>query len=62
MTTDDQIRKILNEEDIERLRNRFLCTLKDMDGGGNRFFNFAKFMNKWDLVDTIFPSNARSYS
>lgn len=54
MTTDDQIRKILNEEDIERLRNRFLCTLKDMDGG-IASSTLPKFMNKWDLVDTIFP-------
>lgn len=49
MTTDDQIRKILNEEDIERLRNRFLCTLKDMDGGGNRFFNFAQVYEQMGL-------------
>lgn len=40
--TDDEIRKILNDTDIERLRKRFLCSLKDMDNGANRYFEFGR--------------------
>ena len=42
MTTDEDIRKELNDKDIERLTRRFLCALKDMDGRENRFFNFRQ--------------------
>ena len=42
MSADDQIRKILNGTDIEILRKRFLCGLNDMDGGGNRHFDFPQ--------------------
>jgi hypothetical protein len=38
---DYEIRKILNDTDIERLRKRFLCFLKDMDNGVNRYFEFG---------------------
>ncbi len=40
--TDDEIRKILNDKDIERLRKRFLCSLKDMDNGANRYYEFGR--------------------
>ena len=60
MSTDDEIRKILNGDDIERLRKRFLCALKDMEGGGNRYFKFPQVYERMGLggykSDTYFHS------
>jgi hypothetical protein len=42
MSTDDEIRMILNGRDIEILRERFLCALNDMDGVENRHFDFPQ--------------------
>ena len=42
MSTEDEIRLILNGRDIEIFMERFLCALNDIDGGGNRHFDFAQ--------------------
>ena len=44
MSTDDEIRKILNGRDIE-----ILCALNDMDGGGNRHFDFLQVYEQMGL-------------
>jgi hypothetical protein len=49
MSTDDEIRKILGGRDIEILRKRFLCALNDMDGGGNRHFDFPQVYEQMGL-------------
>jgi hypothetical protein len=49
LSTDEEIRKVLNDRDIEILRKRFLCSLKDMDGGGNRYFNFTQVYEQMGL-------------
>ena len=48
MSTDDEIRMVLNGRDIDILRERFLCALSDMEGGGISISIFPKCMNKWD--------------
>ena|SRR2546425_9968233 len=52
MTTGGDIRKELNDKDIDRLTRRFLCALKDMDGKENRYFNFRQ----------VYEETARSQS
>ncbi len=49
MSTDDEIGKILNGRDIEILRKRFLCALNDIDGGGNRHFDFLQVFEQMGL-------------
>jgi|GEM_PF-5147199 len=49
MTTDGEIRRALNERDIELLRKRFLCTLSDMDSGRNMRFRFAQVYEQMGL-------------
>jgi len=44
MSTDDEIRKILGGRDIE-----ILCALNDMDGGGNRHFDFLQVYEQMGL-------------
>jgi hypothetical protein len=39
---DDEIRRILNDRDIEILRKRFMCALKERDGGKNMRFEFQQ--------------------
>jgi hypothetical protein len=42
MTTDDEIRSILNDTDTDRLRKLFLCALKDMNGTEDHYVNFSQ--------------------
>ena len=47
---DDEIRRILNDEDIERLRKRFLCALKDMDNNNtNSSYDFDQVYDRMGL-------------
>jgi hypothetical protein len=47
--TDDEIRKILNDDDIERLRKRFLCSLKDLDNNANNSYDFNQVYDMMGL-------------
>ncbi|HEY7570722.1 MAG TPA: hypothetical protein VH796_05070 [Nitrososphaeraceae archaeon] len=38
--SDSEIRKILIDDDIERLRKRFLCSIKDMDNDANYSYEY----------------------
>jgi hypothetical protein len=49
MTTDDEIRRILNDKDVEIIRNRFLCALKDLDENRNRSVEFSRVYEKMGL-------------
>jgi hypothetical protein len=49
MSTDDEIRMILNSRDIEILRERFLCAINDMDGGENRHFDIPQVYEQMGL-------------
>ncbi|MFL6472992.1 MAG: hypothetical protein ACJ704_09900 [Nitrososphaeraceae archaeon] len=52
---DDEIRKILNDEDIERLRKRFLCSLKDMDNNANNSYDFDQVYDRMGLGGYTLP-------
>jgi hypothetical protein len=54
METDEEIRKILNDTDIERLTKRFLCSLKDMDNGANKYFELNQIYEQMGLAAIIF--------
>ena len=47
--SDDEIRKILNYDDIERLRKRFLCSLKDMDNNANNSYEYNQVYDRMGL-------------
>jgi hypothetical protein len=38
--SDEEISKVLNDTDIEILRKRFLCSLKDIDNNVNNSYDF----------------------
>jgi hypothetical protein len=74
MTSDDEIRRILNDVDIDRLRRRFLCCLKDMDNDANKNFEFHQIYEEMELggynlplairiviKDFLLPQNLRYY-
>jgi hypothetical protein len=46
---DDEIRRILNDRDIEILRKRSLCAIKDMDDGKNMRFEFRQVYHQMGL-------------
>jgi hypothetical protein len=49
MPPDDEIHKILNDDDIERLRKRFLCSLKDMDNDANNSYEYNQVYDRMGL-------------
>jgi predicted methyltransferase len=55
METDEEIRKILNDTDIDRLRKRFLCFLKDMDNGANNHYEFNQIYEQMGLSGYNLP-------
>jgi hypothetical protein len=47
--SDSEIRKILNDDDIERLRKRFLCSIKDMDNDPNNSYEYKQVYDRMGL-------------
>ena len=59
MSTDDEIRMVLSARDIEILRERFLCALSDMDGGGNQHSDFPQVYEQMGLTAFRLPLGVR---